>query len=291
MTTVVQNLVLASVIFLMLDVGLRTSFRELADVVRQIPLMMRGLLANFLVIPLLFFVGLAWLPVSTEVVIGLLIMAAAPVAPMAPQPFVGIAKGDLTYAAGLMAVVAVLCVPLTPLLLTLILPSGEQGVSVDAMKIVQIVLTGQLIPIFVGLVIHQFSATWTDRLRKFVPVIGQGGLLISIVLIIIVGAQQFIGLGVVALVVILAAVFVCLLVGDWMMAGESLQRRRSLGICTAVRNPALGLLIGTSNFAGTDAIPTLLVFATLSMIVALGYGKLLPAEPATARREEMRRDE
>jgi hypothetical protein len=61
------------------------------------------------------------------------------------------------------------------------------------------------------------------------------------------------------------------------MIGETADRCRSLGIMSAIRNPALGRFIATSNFPGRDAVPAVLVFAIFSMVVGLAYGKLIPA--------------
>jgi predicted Na+-dependent transporter len=73
-------------------------------------------------------------------------------------------------------------------------------------------------------------------------------------------------------------------IGDVMMIGETAGRRRSLGISTAIRNVALGLLIVNSNYPGTPAVAIVLVSGVLSMLVAFAYGKLL-ADSGTQRSE------
>ncbi len=103
--------------------------------------------------------------------------------------------------------------------------------------IVQIVLTAQPIPIAAGVAIHHASRTWTEKLLRVVPLLGQGGLAISGVLILAIGAKQCLGRGAVSL---------------------------------------LGLLVATSNFPGTDAIPAVLVFAIFSMMLGLAYGRWMP---------------
>ncbi len=273
----VKYLLMVSVMFLMLGVGMRTTFGQMIDVAKQHKLLLRGLLANFLVIPLLFYLALYWLPFRPDVVIGLLIMAAVPIAPMAP-PFVGIARGDVAYAVGLMTIVALLCVPLTPLILSVCLPASEEGLELDTLAIVQTLLTAQLIPIGLGMAVNHVSSTWTERLLKFVPNVGQAGLAISVVLIIVAQAKQIVGLGLLPNLAVFLSIVVCLFIGDLMMLGESARRRRSLGISTAIRNVALGLLIVNSNYPGTPAVAIVLVFGILSMVVALAYGKLVPAK-------------
>ncbi len=272
----VKYLLMVSVMFLMLDVGMRTPLGEVIDVAKQYILVLRGVLANFLVIPVLFYLALYWLPFRPDVVIGLLIMAAVPIASMAP-PFVGMAKGDVPYAVGLSTIVSLLCVPFTPLILSLCLPTSEEGLELETLAIIQILLTTQLIPIGLGMAINHFSRTWTEKLLRFVPIISQVGLAVSFVLIIAAHTKQIVGLGLLPNLAVLLSIIVCLFVGDFMMIGESVGRRRSLGISTAIRNVALGLLIVNSNYPGTPAVAIVLVSGILSMVVAMAYGKLLPA--------------
>ncbi len=117
----VKYTVMVSVILLMLGVGMGTSFRQVVDAVRQFGVVLRGVLANFLVTPVLIYLVLLSLPLPSDVKIGIMLMAAAPVAPMA-SPFVEVARGDVAYGVGLMVVVAILSVVLTPLILGLALP-------------------------------------------------------------------------------------------------------------------------------------------------------------------------
>lgn len=274
MAMVVKYLLMISIIFLMLGVGLRTAFGEVINVVRQLGPVMRGILANFLVVPVVFYLALQFLPFRPDVVIGLLIMAAVPVAPMAP-PFVDKAKGDVLYAVGLMTVVALLCVPLTPAILLLCLPKSEAGLELSVIAIIGTLLTAQLIPIGFGMGIKHFSQKWTDKLLLFVPRIGQVGLLISIVMIIAVQGKLIIELGVLPNLAVVLAIFVSLLIGHWMMFGETAERQRSLAISTAIRNVGLGLLIVNNNYPGTPAVAVVLVFGILSMVIAMVYGKLI----------------
>ena len=277
MALFVKNLLMVSVILMMLSVGLRTAIGEVIDIAKQYQLVIRGVLANFLVVPLIFYLAVQWLPFRPHVVIALMIMAAVPIAPMAP-PLVGMAKGDVIYAVGLMTIVALLCVPLTPLLLALCLPATEKGLDLNILKIIGTILKVQLIPICLGMAINHVSRTWTAKLLKFVPKVSQVGLVISIILIVSVNGKQIVNLGLLPNLAVLLSIIVTLFIGDWMMIGETTGRRRSLAISTAIRNVALGLLIVNNNFPGTLAVALVLVYAILSMVVAFAYGKLTAAK-------------
>jgi predicted Na+-dependent transporter len=164
---------------------------------------------------------------------------------------------------------------LTPLILAVCLLAGPGSVRVDTLEVVRILLTAQLIPLCLGMAIrHAMPDRTTEKLLRPVSIIGQVGLVVSILLILAFGARQIVDLGFVAHMVIALAVLVSLFVGDRMLWMEPTPLRRSLGISTAIRNVALALLIVTSNFKGTPAVPAVLVFGILSMVVCAVYGKL-----------------
>ncbi len=274
MAIVVKYLLMVSIMSLMMGMGLRTAFGEVINIVRQFRLLLRGLLANFFVVPVLFYLAVQLLPFRPDVVIGLLIMAAVPVAPMAP-PFVDKAKGDVLYAVGLMTIVTLLCVPLTPAILLLCLPKSEAGLELSAIQIFQTLLTAQLFPIGLGMTINHFSRKWTEKLLLVVPRIGQVGLLVSIIMIIAVQGKIIIDLGVLPNLAVLLGISLSLVVGHWMMVGETIELKRSLAISTAIRKVGLGLLIVNNNYPGTPAVAVVLVFGILSMVVASIYSKLM----------------
>lgn len=273
MADIINYLLLVSLMCLLLGVGLRTAFGAVFAVAQQYHLVLRGLVANFVVVPFVFSLVLQALPFSPNVVIGLLVLAAVPVASAAP-PFVGMAKGDLPYAVGLMLIVAFLCVPLTPLILALCLPPSEAGLEIDPWKIIQTLLTAQLIPLSVGMTIQQVRPRWAEKLLQFVPKLALIGIVLSLTLITATQARQIVGLGVLPHLAALFFVLVCLLIGDVMMRGETAEIRRSLAISTAIRNVALALLIVNTNFPGTLAVTIVFVFGLLSLIVSFTYGKL-----------------
>ncbi len=273
MVDVVNNLMLVSLMCLLLGVGLRTPFGAVFSVAQQYHLVLRGLVANFVVVPFVFALVLQGLPLGSDVIIGLLVLAAVPVASAAP-PFVGLAKGDLPYAVGLMLIVAFLCVPITPLILALCLPPSEAGLEIDLWKIIQTLLTAQLIPLSVGMTIQHVRQRWAEKLLQFVPKLALIGIVLSLTLIAAMQAQQIVGLGVLPHLAALLSILVCLLIGNVMMKGAAAEMRRSLAISTAIRNVAVALLIVGTNFPGTSAVTIVFVFGILSLIVSLIYGKL-----------------
>ena len=274
MAQIVMNVIMGSVILLMLGAGLNIEFRQVIGLFKRFRLVLLGVLANFLFFPLLAVLCLTWVPLSPDIKIGLMLMVAAPIAPMAPAPFVEKAKGDVVYSVGLMVIVASLSIVLTPLILSLSIPESVGGVTLDPMSIVKTLLMVQLIPISVGMIIRQISPNWADRLVKIVPRIGQIGLLIGVGLLLAKQASQIISMGPLAYLIMLLLSVVALFVGDMTLIGESADKRRALAVSTAIRNVPLAFLIANESFPGTIVGPVTLVFSVLTMVLSIVYGKM-----------------
>ncbi|MHC4089185.1 MAG: bile acid:sodium symporter family protein [Planctomycetota bacterium] len=267
------TVVLISVIFMMLGVGLKTALQEVLDVARRVGLVARGVLANFVVVPVLVCLGLIWLPLGPEVKLGILLMAAAPVAPMVP-PFVDMAKGDVAYSVGLMIIVALLSVFLTPLILGLAIPESVGTVELNPLEIVKTLLVAQLIPIGLGMTIRSQSVRWSERLLKFVPKVGQYGLIVGVGLIVVSQATQYLSMSLLAHLLIPLCVLAFLFIGEWILVGETMTRRRALAVATAIRNVPLAFLIAGQNFPGTVVAPVTLLMGTYTMIFSIAYARL-----------------
>ncbi len=276
MAELVNSLLLVSIMCLLLGVGLSTPVGSVLAVATRYRLVLRGLVANFVIVPGVFMLALQGVPVAPDIVIGLVVIAAVPVAPLAP-PFVALIRGDVAYSVGLMLIVAFLGLPLAPLILALCLPASEAGLQIDTLKILQTLLTAQLLPLSLGMAIQHAWPTWAETLSRFVPRIGRVGIVLTLVAITATHAQEIVGIGVVPLLTTLALVLVCVLIGDGMMRGEAAETRRALAVSTAVRNAALALLIVGTNFPGSPAVAVVFVFGVLSLVATIAYGKLTTA--------------
>ena len=271
---IIMNVIMGSVILLMLGAGLTIEFRQVIELFKQFRLVMLGVLANFLVVPLLTALCLTWVPLYPDIKIGIMLMAAAPIAPMAPVPFVEKAKGDVVYSVGLMVIVAVLSIALTPLILSLAIPESVGGVTLDPIDIVRTLLMVQLIPITIGMIIRKASPNWADKFVKIVPRIGQIGLLVGVGLLLAKQASQIINIDITAYLIMILLAVISLFVGDWILIGETADKRRSLAVSTAIRNVPLAFLIATNSFPDSISGPVVLVFSVFTMILAVVYGKL-----------------
>lgn len=112
------------VAMVMFSIGLRVSSGELLEVVRNRTLLMRALLANCVLIPGLGFLLVHIFPLTPEVSVGILLLAAIPGTPIALQ-FNRKAKTRLAFAAAMTFVLSLVSIAMTPLAIE-VMPQAVQ---------------------------------------------------------------------------------------------------------------------------------------------------------------------
>jgi BASS family bile acid:Na+ symporter len=183
--TIVSLLTLVGLIAMMLSMGLKVDFNDVAASMRQPRLIGLGLLANFVLVPAVTILLLRGFDASASVSAGFLILAVCPGAPVGP-PFAAVAKGDVAFATGLMVVLAGLSAVLSPLLLRLLLnqllPVTE--VRVDYFAIVRTLLIAQILPLGVGLSLRRWMPIVAERISKPISLTANVLLLIVVAILL-----------------------------------------------------------------------------------------------------------
>lgn len=266
----VKLLNVSALIAIMLSIGLTVKFEQVLASARHIRLVVLAVVANFVLVPLVT-VGLLYGFQATPLVsAGFLILAVCPGAPVGPT-FTGIAKGDVSLATGLMVILAGLSAVLAPVLLTFLLGwlSPESDLRIDYLQIAGTLLLTQIIPLAIGLGIHE----WAPRLSA--ALIKPTNLLANLMLLTVVGlilATQYETLGAIRLrgwlgmMLLMAA---SLGIG-WFCGGPAQGTRRAMAVTTGVRNAAVGLVIVSANFADTPAVTAVIAYALVSIFGTLG---------------------
>lgn len=121
---------LVFVISNMATLGLSLTGSQILAPLKNGRLVLRSLLANFVLVPFLAFVLTTIIPLDQSLRTGLILLACASGAPFLPK-LVQLAKGDVALSVGLMVLLIVITIVYVPVVLPLLLP----GVSVNALEI------------------------------------------------------------------------------------------------------------------------------------------------------------
>jgi BASS family bile acid:Na+ symporter len=273
--TLINLLNLAALMAIMGAMGLQVTIAEVTASARRLRLVLAGLAANFLLVPLVTIVLLYLFRADPLVSAGFLILAVCPGAPVAP-PFTALARGNVSCAVGLMVILAGLSAILAPALLTALLGrlSPDSHLDIDPVAIVRTLLIAQMLPLGVGLGIHH----WTPKLARWIdrPIRLLGNILLVIAMALIV-ANEYPMLSAIRLrgwAGMLLLLGASLIIG-WLCGGPDRATRKALAITTAARNAAVALVIAASNFADTPAVTAVVAYALVSILGSLGCALLL----------------
>lgn len=274
----INILIIITLFEMMVAIGLGVRLAEIKEVVRNLGLITRAALANYVLVPVFVLVLLFLFRPASLVAAGFLIVAVCPGAPYAP-PFTAIARGNVAAATGLMAILAGSSAVMAPLLLygLMKLTAGNHPLEVDSFRILITLLATQLIPLCAGLLIREYRPSLASRLHKPFNLVSK---ILNLLVIVVILAIQFHVLKDVSARAYMGmiAFLILSLASGWLLGGSGGADRKAMALVTSVRNVSVSLVIVTTSFPGSPAVTAVLVygiFQTLvSAVIALGWGRL-----------------
>jgi predicted Na+-dependent transporter len=248
----------------MLSMGLGLTVAEIVRPLRNLRFVAAALAVNLLLVPALAMVLASALGLSTDLRIGLLLLAAAPGAPMLPK-LVQIARGDAATAVALTALLIVATVVFLPLALPILLP----GAVVDSGGIATSLATQMLLPLAVGVFVRE---RYEEEAAAYRPTVAQISSVTLALLFVTSLGQNLPGvLGLVGTGGILATgllIAAAVLVGHLAAVPGGVERR-VMALGAGQRNMAAAFVVATANFADRPGVLTFLATAGLIAMVIL----------------------
>ena len=269
MTTIIleafANLaILAFVITSMLAMGLSLTTKQIIEPLRNVRLVVKALLANFVLVPLLAYLILLVIPLAEPLAIGLILLATAAGAPFLPK-LVEAAKGNIAFGVGLMVLLMVATIIYLPLVMPLLLP----GVTVNPMDIAGSLIVLMLIPLAIGLFIN---ARYDDTAASLQPVMSQTSnisLILLSVLMLVLNFKNIIGvIGTGAILAIIIFIVVSFVLG-YFLGGPGRDTKSVLGLGTGQRNLAAAMVVGSQNFDDPNVVIMIIVASVLMLFILM----------------------
>ena len=269
-TIIAQISGLLGIVCSMLAMGLGLTLAQIIQPLKNARLVVLALLANFVLVPLLAYAITLVIPLEESLKIGLMVLATCAGAPFLILEARG-AKANLGVAVGVMTLLMVVTIFYLPVVLPLLLT----GVEVDAGAIAQSLIVLMLIPLILGLLVKSHSPdtakNWAPTMNK----IGSLGILILLVVGLGLNLANVISLiGTRGFLALLLFIFGSLLIG-FAVGGRDPGVRTVMGLGTAQRNVSAAILITLTNFAGTMAVPYVLVAAILLPLILISIARWL----------------
>jgi BASS family bile acid:Na+ symporter len=266
--TVIRILTISALAGLLGAVGLRLTLRQVIESLRRCRLALI-LFVNFAVVPALTVAVARVFGLNTEISIGMILLAAAPFAPVVPV-FAKLARADLSLAAGLTSVVPFLSAFLTPLVCGLALQAVPNAGAVQ-FKLSGVLLTlvaTITLPLAIGVAINHCTPAFGRRILRPVEVISEAIGALSLTFLVCTEFDSILATGWRPLLAMLVVMEASLALGYW-AGGDSTGSRQVVAFGTSNRNIALGALVAIQSFAGTAVVPAVVANGLLMILIGL----------------------
>ena len=265
--SIVRLLTIGSLAGLLTAVGMRLTVRQVADALRKRRLVLIAI-ANFVVVPALALAATKLGRLETEVAIGMILLAAAPFAPVVPV-FARMARADLALAAGLTALFPLLSVFLTPLACRLTLAGlAHTSVRFDAGNALLVLLATIVLPLGLGIALKHVQPSFTRLALRPMEIFSEATGAASLAFVTITEWQTIVTVGWRPLLVMAIVAEICLLMG-YSLGGKERGARQVIGLGTSNRNIALALLIALQSFGGTRVVSAVVANGLLLILLGL----------------------
>jgi BASS family bile acid:Na+ symporter len=265
----IQFLTTAALTGLLLATGLRLTFAEVRGALADRRMLLGLLLVNFLLVPALTLAVVLAVRLPVELAAGMLLLAAAPFAPVVPV-FTRLSHGDLPLAAGLTGTVPFVSAFLTPLVCTLCLQAlpGQTTLAFNFPLLLAVLALTVTVPLAAGLAVRHWRPALGQRLLRPMEVLSEVIGAVSLAFVTLVELRNILGTGWLALLVMVGLFEVSFALG-WCCSGRTRAARRVLALGTSNRNIALALLIAAGNFGGTPVLGAVVANGLLLILLGL----------------------
>jgi len=276
--------VLLFLITVMFLAGLEVTAQEVLATMRDGGLVIRCLLANILLMPILAVALTSFFHLPDHIAIGVLLMASAPGVPVLPN-IVRAAKGNMAFAVGLMLDLQVTSLVSTPVTLKLLLPA-ESAVKVPVLHTIATLVLFVLVPLAMGMTVKRLSKPLGDILQKPVRALSIVGLVGMVLLVMLPHLDVLVGEGGGVLSTILILTVAAWVIG-WVLGGPDRGIRKVMMLGTSLRNVGLSVLIAAQSFPRTAVGATVTAYFLIQCIANMLLAKYLsraivPTEAGTS---------
>ena len=256
--------------FIMFSLGLGLTGADFTRVAKQPKDFFIGLICQIILLPIIAFILVKLWPISPELALGVMIIAAAP-GGVTSNILTSFAKGDVALSISLTAIISLLSVITVPfIVITSLGLLGLENISKDfsliSMAISMFLIV--VVPTLLGMILRKFLIDMTIKLE---PISKKISLVLFIIVLLgaILGEKDnilsyFADAGLVTLILNIIMMILAFFVAQ--LLGTGIEQKKCISIECGLQNGTLAIFVGSTLFGGgVYIIPA----ATYSLIMFL----------------------
>ena len=264
--------------FIMFALGLGLTGADFLRVLKQPKDFFVGAISQIILLPVIAFILIKIWPISPELAIGVMIIAAAP-GGVTSNILTSFARGDVALSISLTAVISLLSVITVPFIIVTSLgllgsENISQNISLASMAISMFLIV--TVPVILGMLFRKFASNAATRFESIAKKIS-----IVLFIIVLLGAilaekdnivSYFADAGLITLALNVIMMIVAFYVAQLLATGNA--QKKCIAIECGLQNGTLAIFVGTTLFGGgAFVIPaatySLIMFATSLIFVYL----------------------
>jgi BASS family bile acid:Na+ symporter len=261
----------ASIILTLFGFGLHATRNDLLYLLRRPRVLVRSLVAMFVVMPLFAILMTRLVSFNRAVVIALVALSISPVPPVLPKK-VTKSGGLAPYGLGLMVTAASFSIVFVPVAVYLLGKYLNRPFAMGPGAVAELIVLSVLVPLAAGIVFRKVAPTTAVRIADPISRIAGIVLLVGVLCLLLFTlprAWALVGNG--TIVALVAFVIVGLTVGHF-FGGPELGERITLALSTSSRHPALALAIAGVNIPEERrVIDAVLLYLVLNALLTIPY--------------------
>lgn len=244
----------------MLSIGLQVNFKDFSLLLKRKVLLLKSLVANFIIVPVIGIVMVKIFPLPAEVGLAFVALALTPGGLSALQ-FGTKIKGESAYISFMVLMLSVLAAFISPYLISFFLPKGVVLV-IPYCRMLLFLTVFLFLPILLGILVKYKLSEFADKMSKISALLGTVAFVAMIVLTLGVRRAAISAYMLEIILIMLLFIFFTMLIG-WVMGGPKRKDRQVLTIVTSMRNVAICLVIAMETMPQAKVITPLVALSAL----------------------------
>jgi bile acid:Na+ symporter, BASS family len=267
MTTNLILLIKVSVFGLILAIGMRARWTDLLYLWQRPGLLVRSLLAMYVVVPLTAFALVKLLAMTSGAKAALIVLAASGGAPLLPRRLARLGEG--VYAFSLVVSSSLIAMIVVPLWLELFTVHFGVALEIHVLDVAKVVAQTFLLPLIIGMVLRGGFPIVSGFLANRVLDLAGIVLLLCGVALLAINWQVLLLIQGPGLLALITMMIVAIATGHW-LGGPDTENRNVLAIACATRHIGVALVVATT-FPKVRTVVVLIAYVFLAALISALY--------------------
>jgi len=267
MTATLLLLLKLSVGGIILAIGMDSTPRDMAYLWRRPGLLLRSLLAMYVLVPLAALILVKALTLPPGVEIGLLVLAVSAGAPLLPRKLLHI--GDGAYIFSLVVTSTLLAIVLVPAWLAALGPQFGNPPNLESSRVAWVLAKSFFLPLAVGMLVRWFFPTFAQQVGDRLMAIAGLVLTVCALALLILHWDVLLEAGWPGVLTLAALIVLALAIGHW-LGGPAEEDRTALAIACSTRHLGIAVLVAAS-LPGPRTAVIIAVYILTSAVISIPY--------------------